>query len=456
MPRVLLVDDEPKLLRLLARMFSEHGFRTSTATRAEEAVKLLQEEIFDLLVTDVRLPQMSGLDLLREARRLHPNLQVIVITAYGTVSGAVEAMRLGAFDYLLKPFELEGLALIAQRALETAKLRQEHEALRQERETEQRIIAQSPAMRRVMDLVERVAPAESTVLLMGESGAGKEVVAEAIQQRSQRRERAFVRVNCPAIPRDLLESELFGHVRGAFTGASAPHEGKFETADSGTIFLDEIGDLPLEQQGKILNVLERRSFERVGGRGEVHVDVRVIAATNRDLRARVAEGLFREDLFYRLNVVSVRVPPLRERGQDLRGLVDVLLHHLGLRTGRPHLRMSEEAFRALAAYPWPGNVRELRNALERAVVLSSHDTLQVEDLPPDIPTPGPLEEGEDVGPFTTAVEAFKRATLLSALRATHWRKGEAAERLGLSARAMSHYVRRYDLDAAREDDPEGG
>ena len=455
MIRVLIVDDEVKLLRLLAALFGEHDYQVVTATRAEDAEKLLQRDLFDLLVTDIRLPRRSGIDLMKAALALQPDLQVIVISAYGTVSGAVEAMRLGAFDYLLKPFEMEGLLLVAQRALEAGRLKRENLYLRSRERNAQpghRLVVRSPAMRRAATLMERVGSTNSTVLLLGESGAGKELAAETIHAASPRSARPLVRVNCPAIPRDLVESELFGHVQGAFTGAQTARKGKFELADGGTLFLDEVGDLPLVQQGKLLHVLESHNFSRVGSSHDIQVDVRILAATNRDLAEQVEKGEFRSDLYYRLNVFPIRIPPLRERLDDLPGLILELLHGLTHRLNRPNLELEEDGLHLLAQYPWPGNVRELRNVLERAAVLASGSTIRVEDLPPELldgarnPHPTPAEGCQCL---THQVEAFKVQVILEALRESGWRKKDAAEKLGLSPRALSHYVQRHDLDQFR-------
>ncbi|MFH1467972.1 MAG: sigma-54 dependent transcriptional regulator [Pseudomonadota bacterium] len=456
MARLLIIDDEAKLLRLLERLFLDEGHQVTTAARAEDAEARLRQAEFDLLITDVRLPRRSGLDLLRAARELQPDLEVVVMSAYGTVHGAVEAMRLGAFDYLLKPFELDGLRLVAERALERRRFARENRYLRAEIQggPGRGLVAESPAMRRVVHLVERVAPTDTTVLLLGESGVGKELVAETLHALSPRAEHPLIRVNCPAIPRDLMESELFGHQRGAFTGAEGARAGKFELADGGTLFLDEIGDLPLAQQGKLLNVLESRRFSRVGSAEEIEVDVRILAATNRDLERAVAEGRFRADLFFRLAVLPITIPPLRERPEDLPGLVRELCARLGPRLGRPRLALDPALLPALRAYAWPGNVRELRNLLERAAVLSSEDVLRQLDLPnaacPEPACPSHSRQPAQVaGDLNADVEAYKRARLLAALRQTGWRKKEAADLLGLSARALSHYLERYQLEDER-------
>jgi DNA-binding NtrC family response regulator len=455
MARLLIVDDEAKLLRLLERLFLEDGHQVITASRAEDAERRLQQDDYDLLITDVRLPRRSGIELLQAARALQPDLQVVVISAFGTVSGAVEAMRLGAFDYLLKPFELEGLQLIVQRALQARRMERENRYLRAQLDggAGRSLVATSPAMCEVLDLVERVAPTLSTALILGESGVGKELVAETIHALSPRSQRPLIRVNCPAIPRDLLESELFGHVRGAFTGAASSRAGKFELADGGTIFLDELGDLPLNQQGKLLGVLESRRFSRVGSGEEIEVDVRILAATNQDLEGLVQQGAFRADLYYRLAVLPIFVPPLRERREDLPGLLDELCARLAQRLGRPGLRVAPSALEGLETYVWPGNVRELRNLLERAAVLSTSDTIRSLDLPGGgrLAPPAPLPSTEPNDGLNQEVEAYKRNRILAALEASGWVKKQAAVALGLSPRALSHYIQRYGLESERGD-----
>ncbi len=455
MTRVLVVDDEVKLLRLIASLFEEEGWSVQTATRAEQAEEMLAGEAFDLLVTDVRLPRKSGIDLLRGALAVQTDLQAIVITAYGTVHEAVDAMRIGAFDYLLKPFEMDGLLLIARKALEAGRMKRDLAYMRSRQGAAvpgHTLVAESESMKEVLTLLRRVAQTDTTVLLLGESGVGKELAAETIHDRSQRAPRPMVRVNCPAIPRDLLESELFGHVKGAFTGASAPRKGKFEMADRSTLFLDEIGDLPLAQQGKLLHVLENQRFSRVGSSDESEVDVRILAATNRDLPAMVERGSFRADLYHRLNVFPVHIQPLRERAADLPGLLDELLVRLRHQMGRPQLDIDEEATDALQSYSWPGNVRELRNVLERAAVLAEGDRITRRDLPSELrgaaacPVCG---EPEAEGGFNSAVEGYKVQLILDALERHGWRKKDAAAELGLTPRALSHYIQRHGIDERR-------
>ena len=451
MSRILVVDDEVKLLRLISALFEEEGWSVDTATRAEAASEQLSRSVYDLLVTDVRLPQRSGIDLLRDALAAQPDLPVIVITAYGTVTEAVEAMRLGATDYLLKPFEMEGLLHIASKALESGRLRRDYAELRAQTSTARpghELVAKSAAMAEVLRQVDRVAAVDTTVLLLGESGVGKELVAQTIHDRSLRRDRPLVRVNCPAIPRDLLESELFGHVRGAFTGASTPRKGKFEVSDGGTLFLDELGDLPLEQQGKLLHVLERQCFSRVGSSEEIPVDVRILAATNRDLDDLVAAGRFRADLYHRLHVFPVKIAPLRERPDDLEGLIEQLLVRLALRLGHATpLRIAPAVIDVLREYRWPGNIRELRNILERAAVLAGAGEITSEHLPREICTrvPGPRCGDVVTGNLNDAVEQFKVHMITDALERNGWRKKAAAAELGLSPRAISYYVQRHGL-----------
>ncbi len=453
MSKILIVDDEPRGVKLLRLRLEDAGHAVTGTGSYREAVGRLSGELLDLLVTDVRLPDGSGIDLVAEARRIQPELPVIVVTAFGDVRDAVRAMQLGAVEYVQKPFELEGMAMLVAKTLDTARLRGEHSYLLDqllEGEREIQIVGRSEPMRQVRDLVARVAATRSTVLLTGESGTGKELVAQAIHAASGGRRQALIRVNCPAIPAQLFESELFGHMKGAFTGASESRKGKFELARDGSILLDEISEIPLELQAKLLQVLEDRAFTRVGGTSEVQVEARVLAATNRNLREMVREGRFREDLYYRLNVFPIVLPPLRCRPEDIPETAEHLLTHVGPRCGLRPRGIAEDAMTALCAYPWPGNVRELRNVLERALVIAGGEEIRAGHLPVEI-REGDARAAADPGDdFTARVEGFKRRLLLDALRAAGWSKKDAAAALGLSPRAMSHYVARYDLDRHRD------
>src|SRR5438132_7290936 len=383
MPTVLIVEDEPKMLRLLELNLADEGYTTRSAASAEAALSLLRQESVDLVLTDLRLPGMDGLEFLQAAKRVNAALPVVVMTAYGTVETAVEAMKAGASDYVLKPFSLEEIKLIIRKELDVHHLREENRSLREalgRRYEFKNIVAHSPKMQEALGTVERVAPTNSTVLLGGESGVGKDLIARAIHQHSRRASGPFVKINCTAIPENLLESELFGYDKGAFTGAVTSKPGKFELADKGTVFLDEIGDVPPATQVKLLRVLQEREFERLGGTKTIKVDVRLVAATNRDLRAALEEGTFREDLYYRLNVVPIDIPPLREHKEDIPELVNHFLARFAADNEKEIEGITPAAINVLMEYHWPGNVRQLENSVERAVALSVGRVIDVDDI----------------------------------------------------------------------------
>src|SRR5271169_5483039 len=380
---ILIVEDEAKMRRLLELRLGEEGFVVHSAADAETGLQLLVREKPDLVVTDLRLPGMSGLEFLQALKRVNAALPVVVMTAYGTVESAVEAMKVGASDYVTKPFSLAELVLVIRKELDSHRLREENRSLREElgrRYAYENIVAQSGKMQAVLALVERVAPTNSTVLLGGESGVGKDLIAHAIHEHSQRASGPFIKINSTAIPETLLESELFGYEKGAFSGAVSSKPGKFELADKGTLFLDEIGDVPAAIQVKLLRVLQDREFERLGSTKTLKVDVRLVAATNRDLRAALEEGTFREDLYYRLNVVAIDIPPLREHKEDIPALAEFFLEKSARESGKAVQGITPQAMKLLMDFHWPGNVRELQNVLERAVTLSSGAMLDVHDI----------------------------------------------------------------------------
>src|SRR5271168_353606 len=380
---ILIVEDEARMRRLLELSLGEEGYNTISADSAEAGLKLAERESVDLVLTDLKLPGMTGLQLLEGMRRVRADMPVVVMTAYGTVESAVEAMKAGASDYVLKPFSLDEIKMVVKRELDVRRLREENRDLREalgKRYEAPGIVAQSAKMQEVLGLVERVAQTNSTVLLCGESGVGKDLVAHAIHQRSRRSRGPFLKINSTAIPENLLESELFGYERGAFTGATTSKPGKFELADKGTLFLDEIGDVPPATQVKLLRVLQERSFERLGGTRTLKVDVRLVAATNRDLRAALEQGTFREDLYYRLNVVPIDIAPLRQRKEDVPDLVNLFIERFAREAGKDIGGISADALAALMAFHWPGNVRELENIIERGVALSNGGELQLSDI----------------------------------------------------------------------------
>jgi DNA-binding NtrC family response regulator len=454
--RILVVEDEPGIRLALSGLLRRLGHEVEQAERGEDAVACLEAAPFDLVLTDLALGSgASGMDVLRAARRLRPETPVVMITAHGSEKIAVEAMKLGAEDYVPKPFDNDEIRLVVQRALERTLLARENRWLRDRVERDfgcDGLIGSGPSMRRVFDLIRKVAETDLTVLIRGESGTGKELVAQSLHQQSGRRSGPFVAVNCAAIHRELVESELFGHEKGAFTGADSRRAGRFETASGGTIFLDEIGDMAPETQAKLLRVLEERSFERVGGSRPVEVDVRVVAATHRDLAREAAAGRFREDLYYRLKVVEVELPPLRQRPEDLPALVERFLGQLAERLGRERKRIAPAALARLARHPWPGNVRELRNVVEQAAVLAAGDAIEEADLalPGRGSAPGPAAAvADDALAFSDArrraVEDFERSYLLRALRAHGGNISRTAEAIGMVRQSLQQKIRELGL-----------
>jgi two-component system response regulator HydG len=451
-PSVLVVEDDPALLRLLSQALPHADVRL--ATNLDEAHAAL-EPAPDAILTDVHLGPESGLDLLRHVREVHPSVPVLVMTAFGDVSVAVEALRSGAYDFLTKPLDLSVLRAALDRALETRRLRREVHALRREVRIHRpvhQLVGESPAIRSLHQLVSRVGPTQSSVLIQGESGTGKELVARALHDHSPRATKSFTALNCAAIPESLLESELFGHRAGAFTDARAPRRGLFQQTDGGTLFLDEIGDLPLSMQAKLLRVLQERTVRPVGSDADVPIDVRVIAATHRDLDALVAEGRFREDLLFRLDVINIEVPPLRARGRDILLLAQTFLHRLAKQLDRTTPSLAPEAARLLLDHPWPGNVRELQNSMERAIVLCDGDTIEVGDLPPRLRRAGvPATEPGAVqlpdAAHLLPLEEVERRYILQVLNAVGGRRAEAARILQVDRKTLYRKLERWSLEA---------
>ncbi len=456
MKRVLVVDDEEGVRRMITALLHREGFVVSGTADGEEALRRLSEEPFDLVISDVRMPGLDGLGLLARVRALHPETTVIMMSAFGNLDLAVEAMKQGAYDYISKPFKPDELILTLRKAQEREALRRENTALREsirDRFTLEGLVAASPAMKAVLETARKVAAFRSSVLVTGESGTGKEVLARAIHHLSPWREGPFVAINCGAIPPALLESELFGHVRGAFTDAVADKKGLFEEAQGGTLFLDEIGELPVELQVKLLRVLQEGEVRKVGENRSIRVEVRLIAATARDLPAEVRAGSFREDLYYRLHVVPVHIPPLRERKEDLGPLSEALLTRISLRLGGGKRTISREALRALMRYPWPGNVREMENLLERAAILASGRELTEEDVRPLLEEGGRGEEGrgekdQDLS-IKKAVAEMERRFILRALARTGYNRTRAAQLLEISHRALLYKIKGYGITLPR-------
>ena len=458
---VLVVDDEKNTREGLGRAL-RRDYEVVLAESADAAIQTLGERPVDVMLSDVRMPGMDGLGLLREARRLHPDLVVIMLTAYGSVETAVEAMKVGAADFLTKPVNLDHLDITISKAVRQRALERENRALKSRLDSKfglENIVGSSPAMERLFDIVRQAAPTQATVLIEGASGTGKELVAQAIHRLSARAAGPFVAVHCAALSSSLLESELFGHEKGAFTGAVVQRKGRFEMAHGGTLFLDEISEIEPSVQVKLLRVLEERRFERVGGVDTVEVDIRIVAATNRDLRKYVEEGKFREDLFYRLDVVEIKMPPLKERGGDIALLCNRFMKEFAEVNARPVSRFAPEAAAILQAYSWPGNVRELRNTIEKMVVLARGDTLAVEDVPANLrdearlngvsgvsaaPAPAPAA---DFAPTESLAEVEKRK-ILAALDAAGGNRSKAAIALGISRRTLHRKLNEWKHDGA--------
>jgi DNA-binding NtrC family response regulator len=448
---ILLADDEEKILKTLGRALRDDGHEVVTASNAKEAARLLAERSFDLLIIDFLMPDRTGLDVIRDLAGT-PEAErpaVVMMTAHGSIESAVEAMKLGARDYLQKPFEVEELLVLARRSLEDQRARTGLRYLLSERDAEFNhygLIGKSRAIRDVITRAELVAESKSTVLVTGETGTGKELVARAIHARSAQRGMPLIKVNCAAIPETLLESELFGHVRGAFTGATFTKKGRFALAEGGTIFLDEIGTISLAVQAKLLRVLQDREFEPLGAERTQKVDVRVIAATNRDLRQLVSDGKFLEDLFYRLNVIPIEMPPLRDRREDIALLVDHFVRRFAERTGKAIDGVDEKVLSELTHYEWPGNVRELENTVERAVVLATSPVLDSRTVWLMSATSTPAAAAVPSLKLHQNLEWAERETMRRALEQARGVKKDAAELMGISQRALSHYLAKYRMD----------
>ncbi len=449
---VLVIDDDEQMQFFLNEALRRQGYAVTLRKTAEEGLQVLKADPADLVLLDIRLPGMSGLDAVEEILKIDPRVPIIMMTAHGSRDHAIDAIRRGAYDYFTKPFRLEEMEIVIRRALDKRKLYFEIERLREELAStpgHEWASAGSRAMSEVMHLIERAAPTDSTVLILGESGVGKELVAEWIHERSARKHRPFVRLNCAAIPETLLESELFGYERGAFTGAQQRKPGKFELAD------DEIGDMTLATQAKILRVLQSREVERVGGTTTVRVDVRIIASTNKDLLRSVREGSFRDDLYFRLNVITLHVPSLRERREEIPGLVDHFLSEANKRLGRSIKRASSDAMAALMSYDWPGNIRELKNAIERAAVVTDGDVVTLASLPPPIRPAGVglvagVASAQWDGPGTLSLDEkmaqLERAFVIEALSRTGGIQAQGARMLGITERSMWHLVKKHRIE----------
>jgi two-component system response regulator PilR (NtrC family) len=447
--RILIVEDEKSMREVLKILLEGERYEVVSASDGLEGLSYLTSDIFDLIITDIKMPKIDGFELLKKAKEISPDTIVIMITAFGTTEAAIEAMKSGAYDYINKPFKIDEIRLIVEKALEKKRLSEEVSLLRKKVKTTYRlenIIGQSAQMQELFRLIPKVAQSTSNVLIVGESGSGKELVAAALHNLSNRKDKNLVAVNCAAFPEGLLESELFGHMRGSFTGALHNKQGLFEIADSGSLFLDEIGEMPINLQAKLLRVLENGSFRRVGGTTDIKVDVRVISATNKDVKEEIASGRFREDLFYRLNVVPVQIPPLRERKEDIPLLVE---HFLRKISNQPR-KVSPEAMRIFMGYPWKGNVRELENVIERIALLTEKEEITPADLPNEVlgytgdtkEIPQLTETGIDIDAIIGDIE---KRYLLKALEKSGGVKKEAAKLLNLSFRSFRHRLSKYKI-----------
>jgi DNA-binding NtrC family response regulator len=450
--RILVIDDDELVNDFIREALSRMGHVVDTATSAEEGIRLTRDRSYDLVFTDVRMPGASGLDVLKRVKERFPDTMVILVTAYGNVEMAVEAMKAGAFEFMLKPCSPEQIEMVTVRALEFRRLRSENDLLRTEqkqRASLDAVVGESKKIRELFKLMSAAAPQDSTVLITGESGTGKELLARALHFNSRRAGGPWVSFNCAAVPENLVESELFGHERGAFTGAVKTTRGRFEVAEGGTLLLDEIGEMPLGLQAKLLRVLQNREFERVGSTDPIHADVRIVATTNRDLEEEIARDRFRADLFYRLNVISLVVPPLRERRDDIPLLVDHFIQRFAEQTHKPVSGIEDSARRMLEQYAWPGNVRELANSIERAVVLTENRKLRREDFPLALMLGGEssrLALPTDVVPL----KEMERQMIVRALEKTGGNRTQAAEILGIAVRTLRNKINEYGLRSRPE------
>ena len=450
--RILIVDDEESQRKQLAGFLNKQGFSVTTAASGPEALDRCHAQNFEIALIDLKMPGMDGVELLKELKRLSPEIQVIMMTAYGSVESAVEAMRLGAYDYINKPINLDELKLNINKALQSYHLLVENKYLKERLEEEfgdLQIIGDSKPIREVLSTVSRVAKATSTILVRGETGTGKELVARSIHALSDRSDRAFIPVSCAALAESLLESELFGHEKGAFTGAIKQREGRFELADGGTLFLDEVGDIPLETQVKILRVIESQEFERLGGKETLKVDVRIIAATNQDLEEKIKDKSFREDLYYRLNVISIFIPPLRDRKEDLLPLVDHFIKKANQKCGRAVEGITPEVKDLILNYSWPGNVRELENVIERGVVLSRTDVIDKRDLPYFGLVTERSPEGA-AGSASLTIKDMEKEHILRVLKGNDWNLNRSADVLGIHRNTLRLKMKEYRIERSKD------
>ena len=452
MKSILIVDDEDSIRQSLEGILKDEGFQTSFAATGEECIASIQTEDPDLILLDIWMPGIDGLETLKRIKQIQPNQLVIMMSGHGSIETAVKATRLGAFDFIEKPLSLEKVLLSIQNAIKIGQLVAENKVLKEKIGHDYQMIGESPAINQLKQQIKIAAPSSGWVLITGENGTGKELVARAIHQQSTRSEKSFIEVNCAAIPEELIESELFGHEKGAFTGATSAHKGKFDQASGGTLFLDEIGDMSLKTQAKILRILQEHKFERVGGNRTIEVDVRVIAATNKDLQKEIKAGKFREDLFFRLNVLPFLVPPLRNRKDDIPRLCKHFLKHFCGKESREIKTISKEAIKALLTYNWPGNIRELKNLIERLVIMTPKQQIKLSDLPHGIYQEKPESElqssstAELPNSYRKAKEVFEKQFIIGKLRKNNWNVSRTAEEIGLERSNLHRKIKAYQIE----------
>jgi DNA-binding NtrC family response regulator len=447
---ILIIDDEDAQREVLSGYIKKKGFKIYSASDGEEGIRIARENTIDIIFSDFKMPGLSGLQVLERVKELNPEISFVIITAFGTVDNAVKAMRMGAYDYITKPVDLDELDLLIERIIDTKNLRSENQLLKdqlQERNKITSIQSQSAKMREVISLASRVADSKTTVLVTGENGTGKEVLAKSIHYASLRKNKPFIAVNVPALTETLLESELFGYEKGAFTGADRMRKGRFELADKGTIFLDEVGDIPSNLQVKLLRVLQEHQIERVGGTESIDIDVRIIAATNRNLEKKIQEGTFREDLYYRLNIVSINIPPLRERKEDILPLIEFFIEKYSKENQKQKMEISREAADILMKYDFPGNVRELENIIERAVVLVRGEIITSNDLPMNIRgfKDEPNDQHSSEGNLNEQVEALEKRLIYDALKQSNGNQTQAGKLLGITERNLRYKLKKYGI-----------
>lgn len=449
--KILAVDDERGMRDLLRKVLSKEGYEVITAEDGEEGLNLIKENSFDIVIADLDMPIMNGIEMIKRAKDFDPNITIIIITAYASIESAVEALKLGAYDYLIKPFEIDELKIIVKKAFEKINLVTENTYLKQEIEEKfyfPGVVGKSESMKKVIELIDAVSKTDSLVLIEGESGTGKELVAKAIHQNSHRKNNPFIVLNCGALSEGVLESELFGHEKGSFSGAFTQRKGRFELANSGTLFIDEVGELSLSAQTRLLRVLQEKEFERVGGTYPIKVDVRIIAATNKNLEKEVKENRFREDLFYRLNVFKINVPPLRDRKEDIIELSNFFISKFSKEMNKKITGLSPEAIKILKNYSWPGNIRELQNVIERAVVLCKDDIITPRELPDNLSKEAEMRDQVEIKSGETldsAMERIEKSIILKALKKCGFSQTKTAEYLGVKRTTLRYKLEKYGL-----------